>query len=344
MANLSELTTLHVGGPAKATVFATTEAELISTLTACDATGEPLLIVGGGSNIVVSDEGFDGTVIVIRTEGNSYEIDACSGGTLQVAAGVDWDEFVLFALEHGLANVESLSGIPGTVGGGVLGNIGAYGHELSEVIARVRTYDRLNRQITTFTADQCEFSYRNSVFKDAGDRFVILDATFQLRRSENSLPIKYQELAEVLAVPLDSRISAREVRRAVLELRAKKGMLYSSSQEVGLGNYWSAGSFFVNPILNVDEAARLPTDAPRWPQPDGSIKTSAAWLIENAGVKKGDQHNGARISEHHVLALTNSGSATADDIVELARIVRAKVLQAHQIALVPEVRLVGLEL
>jgi UDP-N-acetylmuramate dehydrogenase len=344
MANLSELTTFHVGGPAKATIFATTEADLISTLTECDAAGEALLIVGGGSNILVSDEGFDGTVLVVQTQGNTYEIDACSGGTLQVAAGVNWDELVEFACERGLANLESLSGIPGTVGGGVMGNIGAYGHELSEVIARVRTYDRLEGQITTFTADQCEFSYRNSVFKEAGDRFVILDATFQLRRSGNSLPIKYQELAEALAVPLNSRVPVREVRHAVLELRAKKGMLYCASQEAGLGNYWSAGSFFINPILNSADAARLPAGAPRWPQSDGSIKTSAAWLMENAGVKKGDQHNGAQISAHHVLALTNSGNATADDIVELARIVRTKVLRTYQITLVPEVRLVGLEL
>ena len=345
MTNLSELTTLHVGGPAKKLVRATSEAELIAAVKECDDLGQPLLILGGGSNIVVADDGFMGTVIVVETQGNSYEIDACSGGTLQVCAGVDWDEFVEFTVGHGLANLESLSGIPGTVGAAAIGNIGAYGHEVSEVIARVRTFDRQRQEIKTFTADQCKFSYRSSLFKEEVNRYVILDVTFHLRRSENSLPITYQELATVLGVPLESRAPVMHVRKAVLEIRSKKGMLYSKDCQINQNNnFWSAGSFFMNPILSANQADRLPPDAPRWPQSDGSIKTSAAWLMEHAGVKKGDVLNGAKISDLHVLALTNAGEATAADIVFLARIARTKVMEKYGITLEPEVTLVGLEL
>lgn len=339
MTNLSELTTLHLGGPAQKLVRATTEEDLISAIKEGDESETPLLILGGGSNLLISDSGFNGTVIVIETRGNSYEIDACSGGMLQVAAGVDWDEFVAFTLEKNLANLESLSGIPGTVGAAPIQNIGAYGHEVSEVIARLRTYDRQERIVKTFTADQCYFGYRDSIFKHTKDRYVILDVTFQLRRGEHSLPIKYQELADALGVELESRVPTSEVRAAVLALRANKGMLYNESNQ-----NWSAGSFFVNPIISADQALDLPADAPRWSQPDGSIKLSAAWLMENAGVRKGEVLNGAKISDAHVLALTNCGTATTEDIVALARSARARVQEKFAITLVPEVRTVGIEI
>ena len=222
MTNLSEFTTLGVGGPAQKLVRVQTEAELIQAVQEAEDAGTPLLIIGGGSNLLVSDSGFAGTVIVVATTGNSYEIDACSGGMLQVAAGVDWDEFVAFTLEKRLANLESLSGIPGTVGAAPIQNIGAYGHEVSEVIARVRTYDRREKAVKTFTADQCEFSYRDSIFKREAGRYVILDVTFQLRRGEHSLPIKYKELADALGVELESRVPTKDLRNAVLALRAKK--------------------------------------------------------------------------------------------------------------------------
>ena len=338
MTNLSELTTLHVGGPALNVVQAKTEKELIDAVKACDEAGTPLLILGGGSNVLVGAAGFEGTVIVVATQGNSYEIDACSGGMLQVAAGVDWDEFVQFTLEKNLANLESLSGIPGTVGASPIQNIGAYGHEASEVIARVRTYDRIEKVVKTFTADQCQFSYRNSIFKEAAGRYVILDVTFQLRRGEFSLPVKYKELADFLGVAIDDRVPTSELRAAVLALRAKKGMLYNET----LHN-WSAGSFFVNPIVSASEVTHLPPDAPRWPQPDGSIKLSAAWLMENAGVLKGETLNGAQVSEKHVLAITNSGEASADDIIALARSARTRVQDKFGITLIPEVQFVGVE-
>ena len=339
MTNFSELTTLHVGGPVQKVIRASTEDELISAVQAADESGVELLIIGGGSNLLVGDLGFDGTVIVVETAGNSYEIDACSGGMLQVSAGVNWDEFVAFTIEKKLANLESLSGIPGTVGGAPIQNIGAYGHEVSEVIARVRTYDRVTKAIKTFTADQCEFSYRDSIFKRSQGRYVILDVTFHLRPGEFSLPVKYKELADLLGVDIDARVSTTALRAAVLTLREKKGMLYDNAHK-----NWSAGSFFINPIISQEQALKLPEGAPRWPQLDGSVKISAAWLMENAGVSKGEQVNGAKISDQHVLALTNTGDATAEDIVQLARLARARVAEKFGIILVPEVRFVGIEL
>ena len=339
MTNFSELTTLHVGGPAQKVLRVQTEKELISSVQEADESETPLLIIGGGSNLLVADTGFIGTVIVVETRGNSYEIDACSGGMLQVAAGENWDELVAFTLEKKLANLESMSGIPGTVGATPIQNIGAYGHEVAEVIARVRTYDRIEKAVKTFTADQCEFGYRDSIFKRERDRYVILDVTFQLRRGESSMPIKYQELADSLGVKLDSRVPTVDLRRAVLALRAKKGMLINETDQ-----NWSAGSFFVNPIISADRASQLPLETPRWVQADGTVKIPAAWLLEQAGVVKGESKNGARISTAHVLALTNSGSATAEDIVDLARSARQRVQDKFGITLVPEVRFVGLEL
>ena len=335
--SLSNFTTLHVGGPAQNLIHATTETELIAAIEKADSSNQPLLILGGGSNVLVGDDGFQGTVLLVETKGNSYEIDACSGGLLTVAAGEDWDEFVAFTIDKGLANLESLSGIPGTIGGSPIQNIGAYGHEVGEVIARLRTYDRTEKKVVTFTADQCEFSYRNSKFKKESPRYVVLDVTFHLRNGEMSLPVGYAELAKELSVEIGARAPISEVRAAVLKLRERKGMLLGQ-------NIWSAGSFFTNPILSAADAAKLPADAPRWPQPNGDVKTSAAWLMEHAGVLKGDQLHGAQISPLHVLALTNSGSATADDLIELARSARAKVRDKFGITLEPEVQLVGVEL
>ena len=335
--DLSNFTTLGVGGPAAKIIHAKTEAELISAVKAADDSKTPLLILGGGSNVLISDSGFAGTVVRVETTGNSFEIDACSGGTLTVSAGADWDEFVAFTIEKGLANLESLSGIPGTVGGSPIQNIGAYGHEVSEVIARVRTYDRKLQEVKTFTASECKFGYRNSIFKAELNRYVILDVTFQLRIGEASLPIGYKELANELGVEIGARVAISKVRDAVLKLRSAKGMLINE----GIN---SAGSFFMNPILDKGAAEKLPSDAPRWPMPDGKVKTSAAWLMEHAGVSKGDQLAGAQISPKHVLALSNSGDATAKDLIELAKSAQEKVRAKFGITLQSEVQLVGLSL
>ena len=335
--DLANFTTLGVGGPAAEIIKVKTEEELIAAVKAGDASKTPLLILGGGSNVLISDSGFAGTVIKVETTGNSFEIDACSGGTLTVSAGADWDEFVAFTIEKGLANLESLSGIPGTVGGAPIQNIGAYGHEVSEVIARVRTFDRKAQAVKTFTASQCEFGYRNSIFKTEANRYVILDVTFQLRIGEASLPIGYAELAKELGVEIGARVAITKVRDAVLKLRSAKGMLIGEGIK-------SAGSFFMNPVLEKSIAAKLPSDAPRWPMSDGRVKTSAAWLMEHAGVSKGDQLAGAQISPKHVLALSNAGDATAKDLIALAKSAQEKVRAKFGITLQTEVQLVGLSL
>ena len=340
MEALSNFTTLKVGGPAQKIVHAHTEDELVEFVKAADKAGEQVLILGGGSNLLISDAGFAGTVIRVESKGNALDYDACSGGMIEVSAGEDWDKFVALTIEKGFADLESLSGIPGTIGGAPIQNIGAYGHEVSETIARVKAYDRTKGEITTFTNEQCRFSYRNSVFKAEAGRYVILNVTFQLRKGEQSLPITYAELAKFLSINIGDRAPVVEVRKAVLQLRGRKGMLI----DAGDINSNSAGSFFVNPILNREIADKLPADAPRWPQTDGRVKTSAAWLMEHAGVSKGEKLAGAQISSKHVLALTNSGDATAGDIVELAKMARAKVFEKFGVKLEAEVQLVGLDL
>ena len=340
MENLAQYTSLRVGGPAQKFIHATTEQELIEAVKNSDKSGEPVLIIGGGSNVLIGDQGFNGTVIRVETKGNSYQFDACSGGMITVNSGENWDEFVQWIISKGFADVETLSGIPGTVGGAPIQNIGAYGYEVCDVIARVRTWDRKINAVKTFTNQDCEFGYRTSRFKREKDRYVVLDVTFQLRKGEMSLPIKYQELANYLGVQLGDRVLVEDVRRAVLALRAAKGMVLSESDP----DSWSAGSFFVNPILSAELAAKLPSDAPRWQQADGRVKTSAAWLMEKSGVRKGEEHEGARVSTKHVLALVNSGNAKASDIAELAKSARAQVKKVFGITLEPEVHFVGLSL
>ena len=338
--SLRDYTSLHLGGPAKNFVHARTEAELIEAVSKADQTGEPLLIIGGGSNVLIGDEGFPGTVVRVETKGNTFQVDACSGGMITVAAGEGWDEFVDWSIENGFVGLETLSGIPGTVGASPIQNIGAYGHEVSETIARVRTWDRKSNSYKTFANSECAFEYRNSLFKQEKDRYVIIEVTFQLEKGDLGLPIKYGELAKALNVELGARVAIEQVRAAVLSLRALKGMLLDGKDH----DTWSAGSFFVNPIVSAEIAAKLPTEAPRWPQPDGRVKTSAAWLMEHSGVKKGDCHGGAGVSKKHVLALVNNGTAKASDLLELARSSRSAVRERFGITLEPEVQFVGLSL
>nr|MTA34908.1 UDP-N-acetylmuramate dehydrogenase [Actinomycetota bacterium] len=324
---------------ARKIVHAHTENELIEFVKAADKNNEQVLILGGGSNLLISDAGFEGTVIRVESKGNALDYDACSGGMIEVSAGEDWDKFVALTIDKGFADLESLSGIPGTVGGAPIQNIGAYGHEVSETVARVKTFDRQKSEIVTFSNSECKFSYRHSIFKEELGRYVILNVTFQLRKGEQSLPIAYTELAKHLSVNIGDRVKVTDVRKAVLQLRASKGMLIDSKNEIN-----SAGSFFINPILSKEIADSLPPEAPRWQQPDGKVKTSAAWLMEHAGITKGEKLAGAQISNKHVLALTNSGDATAEDIVELAKKARKKVFEKFGIKLQAEVQLVGVDL
>ena len=338
MADLRDYTSLRVGGPAKKFVEVGTETEIIAAIEA--AGDSPILIIGGGTNILVADSGFEGTVIRITSHSMKSEVDACSGATLTIGAGENWDDFVSLTLERGFAGLETLSGIPGSVGAAPIQNIGAYGHEVSESITRVRTYDRQAKALKTFTNSECEFSYRNSHFKAHPGRYVILDVQFNLRMGEVTTAITYAELAKKLGVEVGEKASVLETRKAVLELRSAKGMLLNPSDR----DSWSAGSFFTNPIVTKEIAAQLPEGAPQWPTADGMIKTSAAWLIEHSGVHKGDSHGGARVSTKHVLALTNAGNATATDIAELAKSAQKSVFEKFGITLEAEVNLIGITL
>jgi UDP-N-acetylmuramate dehydrogenase len=338
MTELSKYTSLRVGGPATKIVQVSTEAQIIAAIE--EAGDTPILIMGGGTNVLIADKGFDGTVIRISNDSVQYEVDACSGATLTIGAGQDWDLFVQTTINKGFAGLETLSGIPGTVGAAPIQNIGAYGHEVSEFITRVRTYDRQEKALKTFTNGECEFSYRNSYFKAHPGRYVVLEVQFQIRIGEESDPITYLELARKLGVQLGDRAPVVATREAVLELRASKGMLLSNEDH----DSWSAGSFFTNPIISQQAADALPDAAPKWPLIDGRVKISAAWLIEHAGMHKGDEVGGARISTKHVLALTNSGDATAADIAELAKRARDHVKEKFGITLETEVNLVGVEI
>jgi UDP-N-acetylmuramate dehydrogenase len=338
MAELRNYTSLRVGGPAKNFVEVSTEHEIIAAIEA--AGDSPILIMGGGTNILVADSGFAGTVIRIASRAMEAEVDACSGATLTIGAGENWDDFVALTIERGFAGLETLSGIPGTVGAAPIQNIGAYGHEVSEFITRVRTYDRKVKAIKTFTNSECDFSYRNSHFKSHPGRYVILDVQFNLRTGELTTAITYAELAKKLAIEIGEKAAVAATRTAVMELRGAKGMLLNPSDR----DSWSAGSFFTNPIVSKEIAAKLPEGAPQWPTPDGNIKTSAAWLIEHSGVHKGDSHGGARVSTKHVLALTNAGNATATDIAELAKSAQKSVFEKFGITLEAEVNLIGIAL
>ncbi len=338
MTELSQYTSLRVGGPATKFVQVSTEAQIIAAIE--EAGDTPILIMGGGTNVLIADKGFEGTVIRISNNSVQSEVDACSGATLTIGAGEDWDVFVQTAIASGFAGLETLSGIPGTVGASPIQNIGAYGHEVSEFITRVRTYDRQEKALKTFTNSECQFSYRNSLFKSHPGRYVVLDVQFQIRRGEFSDPITYLELAKKLDVELGDKAPVAATRKAVLELRASKGMLLSPDDH----DSWSAGSFFTNPIISQQAADGLPDAAPKWPLNDGRVKISAAWLIENAGMHKGDEVGGARISTKHVLALTNAGDATASDIAELAKRARDQVKEIFGITLEAEVNLIGIEI
>lgn len=337
---LAGLTTLRIGGPARRLLVAETEAELIEAVRGCDESGEPLLLLGGGSNVVIGDDGFDGTVVRIGTRGVRVESDACSGAMVRVAAGEDWDELVVRALAEGWSGLESMSGVPGLTGATPVQNVGAYGHEVAEAIASVRVWDRIGGEIRTIAAADCGFAYRSSRFKADPGRYIVLEVAFQLPLGELSAPVGYAELARTLGVDTGKRAPANEVREAVLSLRRRKGMVLDPADH----DTWSAGSFFTNPILDSASSDTLPAHAPRWPAGDGRVKTSAAWLIENAGVRKGFAIGRAAVSGKHTLALTNRGGATAKEVLALAAYVRDRVRDVFGVTLVNEPVLVGCSL
>jgi UDP-N-acetylmuramate dehydrogenase len=344
--SLARYTTLRVGGPAARMIIVESAAELAATLAELDGAGEPVLILGSGSNLLVGDQGFPGTVVKIDIRGISPDVDGCAGAVVVVAAGEPWDDLVAHTVAQGWTGLEALSGIPGLTGATPIQNVGAYGAEVSDVISQVRTLDRQSGQFRTFFPVECGFGYRTSRFKhpsapgDWPGRYVVCSVTFQLRLGELSGPVRYAELARAVGVAAGERAPAADVRAAVLRVRAGKGMVLAEDDY----DTWSAGSFFTNPVLTAAEAAALPPEAPRFAQPDGWVKTSAAWLIEHAGFGKGYGTGAARLSGKHTLALTNRGQARAEDVLDLAREIRAGVRARFGVTLVPEPVLVGCEL
>jgi UDP-N-acetylmuramate dehydrogenase len=340
MTELAPLTTIKLGGPAKRLIEAHSEAEAIESVREADATGEPVLVLAGGSNVVIADEGFPGTVVRLLTSGITRHGDS----ELEVQAGEPWDPFVASAVAESLAGVECLSGIPGSVGATPIQNVGAYGQEVSDTITRVRVYDRRAQQVEELEPAECEFTYRSSAFKRNPGRWLVLSVTFALHRDRESRPIRYAELARKLDVALGETAALAEVREAVLELRRDKGMVIDRDDPDSV----SVGSFFTNPILGPEEideiARRAGVRPPAFPEPDGRVKTSAAWLVERAGFERGYGMPGpAAISTKHTLALTNRGGATTAQLLALAHEVADGVERELGVRLVPEPVLVGAE-
>lgn len=345
---LTELTTIRLGGPADTVVDATTDDEIIETLSEADAGGRRLLVLGGGSNTVVADAGFRGTVLRIATRGVSARQ---LGGQVELAAaaGEPWGSVVRAAAAEGLSGIECLAGIPGSAGATPIQNVGAYGQQVSDAIASIRAYDRHERRVVEIDPDHCGFAYRSSAFRGSA-RFVVLEVTLQLEHSPLGKPIRHAELARTLQVDLGACSPLAEVNEAVLALRRQKGMVLDPADPETV----SVGSFFVNPTISAGRFAELsrraaeqlghPVDVPAWPERDARVKTSAAWLIEQAGFRPGTGQGRVGVSVKHALALVNRGGATTDDLIALARQIRREVSCRFDITLTPEPTLVGVEL
>ncbi len=340
-APLAPLTTLRLGGPARRLVTAGTDAEVVAAVRAADAAGEPLLVLGGGSNLVIGDAGFPGTVLRIATEG--FALD---GTLLELAAGEVWSDAVARTVAAGLAGLEFLAGIPGSAGATPVQNVGAYGQEVAESITEVVAYDRLLGETVTLANADCAFSYRHSRFKADPDRYVVLRVRFRLADEGGlSSPVKYAEVARAMGVEPEQRVKLGDAHAEVLRLRAGKGMVLDAADH----DTWSAGSFFTNPVLTDAQFAAFTARlgdlrAPAYPAGEGLTKTSAAWLIDNAGFRKGHGSGPATLSTKHTLALTNRGSATTEDLLALAREVRDGVRAAFGVELVNEPVMVGVSL
>ncbi|OLB81736.1 MAG: UDP-N-acetylenolpyruvoylglucosamine reductase [Actinobacteria bacterium 13_2_20CM_2_71_6] len=329
---MASRTTLRLGGPAGQLVTATVTDEIPQMVRG----PEPLLILAGGSNVIVGDDGYPGTVVLLRTRGCSVTGED-GGVSLRIAAGESWDGIVARTVAEGWSGIECLSGIPGSVGATPIQNVGAYGQEIAERVTAVRVYDRSRDADLVLRPDDCGFGYRTSVFKHS-DRWIVLEVLLRLASSPVSAPIRYAELARALGVEVGERAPLDEVRAAVLKLRAGKGMVLDPDDP----DTYSVGSFFTNPVLAADAFDELrAAGAPAWPNPDGTVKTSAAWLIEQAGFHKGYGRNGVAISTKHTLALTNRGTGTAAALLDLAREIRAGGAQRFGVTLEPEPVLVN---
>jgi UDP-N-acetylmuramate dehydrogenase len=327
---LSDLTTLRLGGPAARTVTATTADELVEAIGHADDAGEPVLVVGGGSNLVVADEGWPGVVVLVRTAGVER-----IGDEVTVQAGVVWDDFVARSVAEGWSGLAPMSGIPGLTGATPVQNVGAYGSEVADTITRLRVYDRDERTVADWDPERCGFGFRTSALKHT-DRYVILAVTFGLPESADAPPVRYAEVARQLGVEPGDVAPSSEVRETVLGLRRGKGMLLDPDDH----DTWSVGSFFVNPFVAPEQ---VPDGCPHF-EVDGQMKLPAGWLIENAGFYKGYGNELVRVSTKHSLALTNRGGATTADLLALAREIRDGVEARFGIRLRPEAHLRGVTL
>jgi UDP-N-acetylmuramate dehydrogenase len=337
---LAPFTTLGVGGPARFFVHADSESVLLEALEWAARHGVDACVLGGGSNVVVSDAGFDGLIVRIALRGVRYESQA-SSVVVHAGAGEPWDPLVAQTVERNLQGLECLSGIPGMVGSTPIQNVGAYGQEVADTIDRVRVLDRKSGAIVEFLRQDCRFSYRDSFFKSVEpDRYVVLEVSYRLLPAAPPT-VRYPDLARRLASDGVTNATLSDVRHAVLEVRRSKSMLLDPKDP----NTRSCGSFFVNPVLEpeavtvVERSARA--EPPKYPQPDGRVKLSAAWLIERAGFSRGERFGAVGISSRHSLAIVCHDDARADEVVALARRMRARVEQCFGIRLLPEPVFIG---
>ncbi|WP_309238611.1 UDP-N-acetylmuramate dehydrogenase [Actinoplanes aureus] len=328
--SLAAYTTLRLGGPAGTVTTAVHADEAVATVRNASAKGLPVLILAGGSNVVVGDAGFAGEVLLLRNRGIEVVAEDAATVLVRVAAGEPWDAFVQYAVTNGWSGVECLSGIPGSAGATPIQNVGAYGQEVAHTIEAVRAYDRVADETRTMTPAECGFGYRSSVFKHS-DRYLVLSVDFRLDRSTDSAPIRYAELARDLGAAAGDRVPSQQARDTVLKLRAGKGMVLDPEDR----DTWSVGSFFTNPVVSAEFFATL-TGVPHWPAADGAVKIPAAWLIEQAGFPKGFAGAGVAISSKHTLALTNRGTGTTGALLDLARTIRDGVRDRFGIELHPE--------
>jgi UDP-N-acetylmuramate dehydrogenase len=329
---LSDHTTLRVGG------LATTVCEIQSPSDIQDFVHEygnhDFFVLGGGSNIVAPDHEIKTPIAYMqlvnssaKTDGDFVEINA--------GAGMLWDDFVADAVDQGLSGVETLSGIPGTVGASPIQNIGAYGTEVNSSIKSVQLVDGTTGKSRILTNEELKFSYRFSILKNLTSRFIIENVTFRLKRDKNSKITNYPQVAESLGINPGESVSIKELRNTILAIRKSKGMILDAKDH----DTFSVGSFFINPIM---EKEKVPTNAPMYENQSGKVKTSAAWLIEQAGFEKGFRLGGAMISSKHTLAIANSGNATADDVIELSNLITSGVLQKFGIELTIEPRILNI--
>jgi UDP-N-acetylmuramate dehydrogenase len=340
--SLGRYTSLRLGGPAARVVTADNWEQIAQNVREAARSGAPVLVLAGGSNVVIDDAGFPGTVVLIRSRGLQVTAEDADSVTLTVEAGEPWDDLVAATVAEGWSGVECLSGVPGSAGATPIQNVGAYGQEVAETIAAVRAYDRIADEVVELTPVECRFAYRGSVFKHR-DRWVVLAVDFRLTRSSMSAPVRYAELARALGVKVGDRVPLGDARTAVLALRAGKGMVLDAADP----DTYSVGSFFTNPVLGAASyealcAAGTLAEAPSWPGPDGAVKVSAAWLIERAGFTKGHPGaGGVAISHKHTLALTNRGAGSTAALLALAREIRDGVHARFGVTLQPEPVLVN---